>query len=160
MPPITEDTLVNGDGSLKMNTLTQQNMNRLVKFLRVTESCILWTGCKDPQGYGYVGLNGKTVKAQRLFYEMHRGPIPPRMVTDHLCRIPSCVNPEHLEVVTNKVNLLRGFSFSAIAARRTTCSQGHEYTLTSTYRTKLGHRKCRTCDRLRKQAAAIRRRQP
>jgi hypothetical protein len=61
-------------------------------------------------GYGRMWHNGSTspVPAHRVIYERHKGPIPEGLVLDHLCRIPSCVNPDHLEPVTNAVNTQRG----------------------------------------------------
>jgi HNH endonuclease len=50
------------------------------------------------------------------------------MTLDHLCRNPKCVNPEHLQIVTNKENILRGVSFTAENASKTHCVRGHELT--------------------------------
>src|SRR5688572_23867635 len=81
--------------------------------------CWLWTGAKDPLGYGRFGT-GKYAKsklidkpfrlAHRFAYENMIGPIADGMVIDHLCKIPSCVNPAHLEPVTQKENVRRGSS--------------------------------------------------
>jgi hypothetical protein len=54
------------------------------------------------------------------------GPIPEGKQLDHLCRNRACINPEHLEPVTAKENILRGESFSAKNARKTHCIHGHE----------------------------------
>jgi hypothetical protein len=45
--------------------------------------------------------------AHRSVYVHLRGPIPPGMTIDHLCRNRSCVNPDHLEVVSLKENVRR-----------------------------------------------------
>ena len=52
---------------------------------------------------------------------MFKGTIPQGLVIDHLCRNKSCVNPAHLEAVTNTENVLRGEAPSAKAARKTHC---------------------------------------
>lgn len=49
------------------------------------------------------------------------------MTVDHLCRNTSCVNPAHLEAVTNKENTLRGLTVTAINAQKTACAAGHPY---------------------------------
>jgi hypothetical protein len=55
----------------------------------------------------------------RMSYEEWVGPIPCGLEIDHLCRVPACVNPEHLEAVTSKENLRRQ------RASMTHCRRGH-----------------------------------
>lgn len=69
----------------------------------------------------------KLQRAHRLSYEAHKGKIPKGLTIDHLCRNTICINPEHLEAVTNKENVLRGISFSAINAKKTHCLKGHPF---------------------------------
>lgn len=71
--------------------------------------CWTWQGCKN-DGYGRAWANGRHIYAHRLFYEMRHGTIPPGLQTDHLCRNRACVNPEHLELVSNAVNTQRGIA--------------------------------------------------
>lgn len=114
-----------------------------------TDSCWLWTAMTD-KGYGRFKLRtGKSAFAHRVSYEMANGPIPSGVVLDHLCRTPSCVNPAHLEAVTQKENILRGVSPFALEAVRTHCPAGHEYNSANTYIDKANSRHCRTCHRLR-----------
>lgn len=84
----------------------------------------MWLG-KLCRGYGTFWANGKTNRVHRYSYEFYKEPIPKGMVIDHLCRIRNCVNPQHLEVVTNKENVLRGTGPSAKHARKTHCVNGH-----------------------------------
>ena len=70
-------------------------------------SCWLWLAATS-HGYGTFQSNGKLVRAHRYAYELLVGPIPGGLVIDHLCRTTACVNPEHLEPVTQRENLLRG----------------------------------------------------
>ena len=90
-----------------------------------TNSCWIWTSEKNYSGYGKFQLKGKRVKAHRFSYELTNGKIPKGLTIDHLCRNRSCVNPDHLEAVTQKENLLRGISPAAINSRRKFCIRGH-----------------------------------
>lgn len=75
-----------------------------------TDTCWLWTGAHLPLGYGTFRRKGKTMFSHRFAYEQLVGPIPPRFDLDHLCRVPACVNPAHLEAVTHAENCRRGLS--------------------------------------------------
>ena len=108
--------------------------------------CWEWTACRNEHGYGsFVTERPKKVKAHRMAWELLVGPIPDGMVLDHLCRNPRCVNPDHLEVVTQRINMLRGYGIARRAANATHCPQGHPYNAENTAYTKKGHRACRAC---------------
>jgi hypothetical protein len=116
------------------------------------EECWLWTAHLDKDGYGFFRIGGKgsrNLRAHRVSYEWARGPIPETLQLDHLCRTPSCVNPEHLEPVTGRENVLRGETFAATNAQKTHCPLGHPYDLFNTYEYK-GMRTCRACRRLKR----------
>lgn len=108
--------------------------------------CWLWQGGLTSKGYGRfsVGRHGNVV-AHRFAYELLIGPIPDGLVIDHLCRNRACQNPAHMEPVTNQVNVLRGVGPTAQLARRTHCTNGHEYTPANTYLRPDGGRRCVTC---------------
>lgn len=74
--------------------------------------CWLWQHGKTPKGYGQKVLQpgNRIVAAHRWYYEQANGPIPEGRYLDHLCRVTGCVNPAHLEVVTNALNVRRGNS--------------------------------------------------
>ena len=66
--------------------------------------CWIWQMSKDENGYGrksapYKG-GYRSIGAHRAYYEEFKGPIPSGYDVDHLCFVPSCVNPDHLEAVT------------------------------------------------------------
>ena len=107
------------------------------------------------RGYGNLRINGKTLKVHRYAWMLLRGPIPNDYPLDHLCRIKNCVNPDHLEPVPQRVNVVRGIGPTAINARKTHCVNGHEFTPENTYRRSDGDRECQTCraDLWRKQRA-------
>ena len=75
-----------------------------------TDSCWDWTGCILKSGYGQVTVNKQQIYAHRLSYMIHKGDIQDDRHIDHLCRNPSCVNPDHLEVVSQADNTRRGLS--------------------------------------------------
>lgn len=83
------------------------------------------TGCWEwhvlPKGsaYGYLGVSGTPRHAHRVAYELFIGPIPEGLVIDHLCGVARCVNPAHLEAVTQQENRRRQVE------RQTHCRQGH-----------------------------------
>jgi hypothetical protein len=73
--------------------------------------CWIWQLASNQLGYGLAGLGGgRQAGAHRVVYEKLRGPIPEGKILDHLCRVPACVNPDHLEPVTNAENAHRGIS--------------------------------------------------
>ena len=89
--------------------------------------CWLWQRTKVT-GYGYFGLRPKQmILAHRFAYETIIGSIPISLVVDHLCHTRACCNVVHMELVTNKENILRGESPAAQNARKTHCIKGHEF---------------------------------
>jgi len=72
--------------------------------------CWEWCSADNGQtGHGRFTLKGgQPIKAYRWAWESLVGPIPAGLVIDHLCRNPKCVNPDHLEPVTQAENLRRG----------------------------------------------------
>jgi hypothetical protein len=115
--------------------------------------CLVWTGTIDSKGYGVITIAGRQRKVHRLVYEAVIGPMPRRdgdgkaIVSDHLCRNRACANPEHIDPVTDGVNVMRGVSFSPGNAAKTHCDKGHEFTPENTYIATSGERVCRTCRR-------------
>lgn len=109
-------------------------------------ACWMWTGA-DKAGYGAFNDGKRITPAHRFAYELLVGPIPEGLQLDHLCRVPGCVNPAHLEPVTQAENIRRGYSASAMHGRKTHCKHGHEFTPENTYHEKGGGRVCRTCNR-------------
>lgn len=108
--------------------------------------CWIWRNKPSGHGYSETTNNGKRIKLHRYMYERYKGEIPVGLVIDHLCRVRHCINPDHLEAVTNRENVLRGISISAKYARKTHCKHGHEFTKANT-RVYNGGRYCRACAR-------------
>jgi len=127
-----------------MSTLAERFWAKVDK----TGDCWLWTASKYHDGYGQFRVGDRPRRAHRVAYELVRGPIPDGLVLDHLCRVHACVNPDHLEPVTDKVNIARGRAREASLARRnakTHCVNGHELTDQNIYIRRNGLRECRTC---------------
>lgn len=105
---------------------------------RVPSGCLVFTGCRNKKGYGYIAFRGKLWQAHRAAWTHFRGEIPDGLQIDHLCYNPSCVDVTHMELVTPLENRLR---------RRTTflgvCRNGHPYGNTCYG----GYRACSICRR-------------
>jgi len=120
------------------------------------DGCWEWTGgTTGSTGYGQFWVKHRHQLAHRFSYTVIHGlEIPPGLTIDHLCRNRLCVNPAHLEPVTNRVNVLRGNGPAARNAKKTHCKRGHEFTPENTYRQRRKRgvvarlrRTCRTCRR-------------
>lgn len=109
-----------------------------MKYIPVTESgCWLWTASTDQHGYGRIGVDRKNRQAHRVAWELYKGRIPSNTnaatradihTIDHLCRVRSCVNPDHLEVVTLAENVKRSpKELHMWRLRITHCPSGHPY---------------------------------
>ena len=106
--------------------------------------CWEWVAYRHPDGYGQVRWAGHKQQSHRVVYQLLVGPILEETL-DHLCRVRHCVNPAHLEQVSNRVNTLRGETIPALNAAKTHCPQGHQYNAENTYTDPHGQRYCRTC---------------
>ena len=97
------------------------------------------------------------VTAHRFSYEQNVGPIPEGLELDHLCRNTLCVNPLHLEAVTHRTNIRRGYALKPLI---TVCKNGHEYIESNTYWKKRSGgtttRECRQCRAEQWQAFRVR----
>ena len=117
------------------------------------DHCWTWTGALSSNGYGsfVVSMEPLVKKSSHaVAYEFLVGQVPSGLVLDHLCRNRRCVNPGHLEPVTQKENTLRGKGPAATNASKTHCIHGHEFTEQNIRwrTTKYGlHRRCRACER-------------
>jgi hypothetical protein len=107
-----------------------------------TDECWLWTGFRGPLGYGRIGIDGRPHQAHRVAWRLSGRELIKGYELDHLCRNPPCVNPNHLEQVTHKVNMSRSGK-----ARQTHCKHGHVFDEANTHVKRNGTRSCRACHR-------------
>jgi HNH endonuclease len=111
--------------------------DRIKKRIVRQHGCWVWTGYTEN---GYARSSNGFV--HREVYQLLVGPVPSGLVLDHICRVRNCLNPKHLEPVTQLENVRRG-----ARAQQIVCKRGHP--LSEAYVTKNGHRSCRACNRMR-----------
>lgn len=111
--------------------------------------CLVWTASINKSGYGSFGVSpSETVLAHRWAYAQEHGPIPERnaegkrLTLDHLCRTRTCVRVDHLELVTDQVQVDRA---TMHYGARTHCARGHEFSGANLITRSDGGRRCRTC---------------
>ena len=112
--------------------------------------CWLWLGDINKQGYGQQSAGHRSRRAHRVAYILVNGEIPGNNHLDHKCRNKSCVNPEHLEPVTQAENNRRYLMFKYGGdGTMTHCKNGHEFNIQNTTMRKRKNgkprRRCRAC---------------
>lgn len=113
------------------------------------KNCWMWVGARTATHghyYGNFHIAGKNYLAHRVAYILMNGEINNDYVIDHICGNGLCVNPLHLQNITNKENILKGKTPSARHAKKTHCSKGHPYSKSNTC--KSGNKRyCLICSR-------------
>ncbi len=112
------------------------------KIIPNKSGCILWPNPKS-SGYGQFFITRSNVVYAHVFaYEIAYGPIPTGLKIDHLCRNRACVNPIHLEAVSQKVNVSRGLR----GILKTRCGQDlHDWAPENIYVRPNGQKECKLC---------------
>lgn len=118
---------------------------RLVKNSEDAGGCRIWRRQTISNGYGRIKIMGFGSKplAHRVAYILAKGPIPEGLQLDHLCRVRACINPDHLEPVTQVENMARGVVWN-YWRDRDACKWGHPLVAENVYLYR-GARHCRTC---------------
>jgi hypothetical protein len=132
-------------------TITRTTKAPLERFMALVEKrddgCWMWRGHidkKSGRGSWRMPEDSHATPAHRAAYRMFVGPIPKGLQLDHLCCVPSCVNPAHLEPVTPLENVRRTGAGQAI-----TCRRGHVLAGDNLGKRSDGRRYCKTCSRMR-----------
>lgn len=110
-------------------------------------ACWIWKAHTDAKGYGRFKVAGKSWLAYRWLYTQLIEEPAEGITLDHLCAVKACVNPAHLQPVTNKVNVLRGTGPTAVNASKTHCPRGHGYDRVAKRKDGSSFRYCSSCRR-------------
>jgi hypothetical protein len=121
------------------------------------DGCWLWTRPLTNEGYARLNWkhqDGPNVPGgHRVVLAAIGQPVPMGMVVDHACRNRACINPDHLDVVVQRENVMRSpIAIGALNAAKTHCAQGHHYSADNTYVWRSTKRSttvriCKTCQR-------------
>jgi hypothetical protein len=106
---IPQEESMSKAGIVKYPPLTQHDKMRFWSHIRKSKGCWNWQSYCDTKGYGLFSVRGRLRLAHRLAWTLINGKIAPKLVIDHLCRNPRCVNPSHLEPVTQRLNMQRAY---------------------------------------------------
>lgn len=114
--------------------------------LKLPSGCWEWQRIATNDGYGIFCANHNRGLAHRVAWELaNQRATPVGFQYDHLCRNRICVNPAHLDIVTVRINVLRGEGPAARHARKTHCVHGHPLSGDNLRIDTRGYRQCRTC---------------
>ena len=137
-----------------LSSRTTYDKNYVLGRIKVDgEGCWIWQGATNAYGYGAVSRKSGEGYAHRLAYLLWVGPAG-SLDVDHLCGVPGCVNPDHLEAVTHQENMRRSGKHRQ---RRTHCSKGHPFTSIATNSDgSFKQNVCKTCANQRSREARAR----
>lgn len=122
--------------------------------VRKTDNCWEWVGAKSSKRYGTLGFGPrgarKSLRAHRLSFVLHNGPIPDGKEICHRCDNPQCVRPDHLFAGTRAENMQDAKAKGRLVVPnkgklQTHCRRGHALTPENTKVHPDGRRQCATC---------------
>lgn len=130
--------------NLSIPDLTPSDLSRFWSKIEIINNCWNWKGFKNRQGYGRFRISSVDYLSHRISYFIKNEDLDPNLTIDHLCKNTSCVNPDHLEEVTQKENISRGNTGKHQNHHnkfKTQCPNGHPYDVVD----KEGTRRCSLC---------------
>lgn len=133
---------------MKLNKSTQSRFESKYKIDSKT-GCWNWVAGLQEGGYGQFSSK-ETGLAHRYSYILYTGPIPKGTQIDHLCFNRKCVNPNHMEAVSPRLNVLRSNNIASKNFYKTKCWRGHDFSVDNTYRAPTGNRHCKSCRKINK----------
>lgn len=112
-----------------------------------SQDCWLWTGGDTGNGlrYGKFWDGTRKVLAHRYAYSINFGDIPEGLEVDHVCRVPKCVRPDHLRLLTRTQNMRNRNDCRLKADGKIVCNRGHEISGNNVYTRPDGRIECRVC---------------
>lgn len=117
--------------------------------VEITGFCWNWTGAKGQHGHGFFNLGKETgwkgIGAHKFAWlDLMQEDTTGRDL-DHLCRNPACVNPDHLEPVTHRENMYRGYAPGIRTRVTRVCKAGHNLDEVGFYTAASGRQTCKVC---------------
>ena len=86
--------------------------------------CWLWTAHVSKCGYGRFGIGRKAHEAHRVSFELFKGKIKDDLCVDHICKVRSCVNPNHLRLLSREDNSSNQINANSL---KKVCKNGHDF---------------------------------
>ena len=117
--------------------------------IRSGDDCVGWEGTFNKGGYAIARIDGKTVAVFRHLYELLVAPIPDGELLHHRCRNRWCVNPLHMQPMSNSEHY-KLHAADRVRKPKAACAQGHPFTEATTYVCPRGFRQCRICRKARR----------
>lgn len=138
--------------------MDEKDRERFLFSYTFIDDCWIWIRGTVTGGYGAIRIDGKTRRAHRVSYELAHGVmLTPDQFLHHICRNKACVNPAHLEIVSQ---LTHTDSATYGNKEKTHCPYGHEYTPANTHWNRNGKsRECYQCKLHRQQRQYLRKTQ-
>lgn len=147
MDTSTHKTLLRGGVEYAVrHEIKEKKLDIFLAAVRPDENgCWIWQKGRDRIGrYGSSSIGGITTGAHRVAYHIFKAPVITGYDVHHICKVPLCVNPDHLEMLSANEHA----EVEAAARHKDVCKNGHDLTPENVYGDGTGrrikYRKCRS----------------